>query len=476
MKQITPYLLCLLLLFTACKKDTSKTNSSTETVTATEGTTPDTEIVQTAKEAFVFGMPLVLMDITRAKMIDATNNPNAAAVNTFEHKSKFPDAAFRDVVRANADTYYSTASLDLKAEPIILSVPNTHGRYYMMPMLDAYTNVFASPGTRTTGNEAHNFLITGPGWNGSVPAGMEQIKAPTNLVWLIGRTQVNSKADGDKVVVPLQKQYKLTPLSTWGKPYTPPAAKADPTVQKASPNEIIEAMPVEDFFNYMNKLLAVSPPASADAPVLEKFAKIGIGPGKKFDMAALSPEAQKAIKNIPKEVTDGFIENIKKVDKVVNGWKPLSKNIGTYGTNYTERAFVAYVGLGANLPEDAAYPSASFDADGKALNGSNKYVLHFDKGKTPPANAFWSLTMYDAKGYMVPNPINRNAIGDRSNLKKNADGSVDIYFQNDSPGKDKESNWLPAPKGEFNLILRIYWPKEEMLNGSWQAPGIKKVN
>lgn len=461
--------LSLLLLLASCKKE-NKVDA------VPSGSESASEVVQTAKEAYIFGMPLILMDITRAKMTDG-RNPDASAPNTFAHKSKFPDASFRDVVRPNADTYYSTASLDLKAEPIILSVPNTNGRYYMMPMLDAYTNVFTSLGTRTTGNDAHKFIITGPGWNGQVPSGIEQIKAPTNMVWIIGRTQVNSKTDGEKVVIPLQKQYKLTPLSAWGKPYTPPAPKPATEDLKGDPNAIVEAMPVEEFFNRINKLMAENPPSEADAPVMEKFAKIGIGPGKKFDLASFTAEEQKALKKIPEEVIGGFQQKVKNggADKLINGWKPLADNIGSYGTNYTERAFVSYVGLGANLPADAVYPSCSFDSDGNALNGANKYVLHFDKGKMPPANAFWSFTMYDAEGYMVANPINRNAIGDRSNLKTNADGSVDIYFQNTSPGKDKESNWLPAPKGEFNVLLRVYWPKEEMLNGSWEAPAVKKI-
>lgn len=470
MKQITPFLLGLLLIVSACKKDKTE-----ETVTTSSGTTPDAEIIQTAKEAFVYGMPLVLMDITRRKMTDGSK-PETAAPNTFIHKSTFPDASFRDVVRPNADTYYSTGWLDLKAEPMILSVPNTHGRYYMMPLIDAYTNVFSSPGTRTTGNEAHTFIITGPGWSGNIPAGMEQIKAPTDMVWIIGRVQVNSVSDGQKVAIPLQKQCKMTPLSAWGKPYTPPAAKPDPTIPKASPNDVVKTMPIDEFFNYMNRLMADNPPAEADAEVMAKLAKIGIGPGKKFDINSLSAEAQKDIKKIPQEVFAELGKSIKNGAKLVNGWKITSPNTGNYGTDYAERAFVAYIGLGANLVADATYPIAALDGDGNALNGANKYVLHFDKGKTPPAKAFWSLTMYDAEGYMVANPINRNVIGDRSNLKANADGSVDIYFQNDSPGKDKESNWLPAPKGEFNLAMRVYWPKEEILNGRWTPPGIKKVN
>lgn len=466
MKKIV--VLSLLVLLASCKKE-NKVDA------VPSGSESASEVVQTAQEAFVYGMPLILMDITQMKMTDG-RNPDASALNSFSHKSKFPDASFRDVVRANADTYYSSASLNLKAEPVILSVPSTNGRYYMMPMLDAYTNVFASPGTRTTGNDAHNFIITGPEWNGQVPAGMEQIKAPTDMVWIIGRTQVNSKADGDKVVVPLQKQYKLTPLSAFGKVYTPPAPKPNPDVPKEDPNAILEKITAEDFFNRINKLMVENPPAAADAPAMEKFAKIGIGPGLKFSLASFTPEEQEAIRKIPEQVFAAMNEESKKGgNSLINGWKLMPDNIANFGTDYMTRAFVAYYGLGANLREDAIYPACSYDADGNQLNGTNKYVLHFEKGKTPPAKAFWSLTMYDMEGYMVANPINRNAIGDRSNLKTNADGSIDIYFQNVSPGKDKESNWLPAPKGDFNVLLRVYWPKEEMLNGSWKAPAIKKI-
>ncbi|MHA3786937.1 DUF1254 domain-containing protein [Flavobacterium hauense] len=465
MKKI--FLLSLLVLMASCKKE--KTEETT-TVVASSGS----EVAQTAKEAFAFGLPLVLMDVTRIKMTNG-NNPAASAPNAFTHLSYFPDATFRDVVRANADTYYSQATLDLKKEPMVLSVPNTHGRYYMMPILDAYTNVFTSPGTRTTGNEAHNFLVTGPNWKGEVPAGMEQLKSPTDMAWIIGRTQVNSKADGDKVVIPLQKQYKLTPLSAWGKPYTPPAATPNPDASKEDPNAIVKAMSAEEFFNYVNKLMADNPPTAADAPAMKKFAKIGVGPGLKFSLASFTPEEQEAIKKVPEEIFAAMDQESKKGASLVNGWKLMPDNVADYGTDYQTRAFIAYYGLGANLREDAIYPACSYDADGNQLNGSNNYVLHFDKGKTPPAKAFWSLTMYDMEGYMVANPINRNAIGDRSNLKTNADGSVDIYFQNASPGKDKEANWLPAPKGEFNILLRVYWPKEEMLNGSWKAPAVKKV-
>ena len=453
------------LFFTNCGKQ-SKTETSTAVL-------PDSTVIKIAAEAYQFGVPLVLMDITRRKMTDG-NNKEASAQNAFAHKSSFPDANFRDVVRPNADTYYSTASLDLTKEPIILSVPNTHGRYYMMPMLDAYTNVFASPGTRTTGNGAHDFLITGPGWNGDVPANLEQIKAPTNMVWIIGRTQVNNKADGDKVVVPLQKQYKLTSLSAWGKPYAPPAPTPDATLSKEGPNEILAAMPVEDFFNYVNKLMVDNPPADADKPVLEKFTTIGVSPGGSFDIHKFDSATREALRKIPAELFSQA-KQFSNVGQLVNGWNPMRATQGTYGTDYQTRAMIAIAGLGANLREDAVYPNTSQDDVGNKLTGDNKYMIHFEKGNTPPANAFWSITLYDNSGYMVANALNRNAIGDRSGLKKNADGSTDIYIQKDSPGKEKESNWLPAPEGEFNLLLRVYWPKEEMLNGNWTVPGVKKI-
>ena len=457
------------ILLTSCRQ-TVKEGS----ISSSDATLPDSTTIQTARAAYEFGLPLVLMDITRRKMTDGRNK-DASAENTFAHKSSFPDASFVDVVRPNADTYYSTASLNLSKEPIILSVPNTNGRYYMMPMLDAYSNVFVSPGTRTTGNEARNFLIAGPGWVGELPPKTELIKAPTNMVWIIGRTQVNSKADGEKIVIPLQKKYTLTPLSAWGKPYTPPAPTNDSTLSKEGPNEIVMGMPVDEFFNHVNSLMVSNPPAEADKPVLEKFATIGVRRGGTFNLDLFNTATREELQKIPSETFRMATEHFSNAGPLINGWNPLGKTQGTYGTDYKTRAMIAIGGLGANLPEDAMYPNTSVDGDGNKLTGANKYILHFEKDKTPPANAFWSLTLYNNSGYMVANPLNRNAIGDRSNLKKNADGSTDIYIQKDSPRKENESNWLPAPEGEFNLLMRVYWPKEEMLSGRWNPPGIQKI-
>jgi hypothetical protein len=435
----------------------------------------------TAQDAYVYGYPLVLMDATRAKL---TNVPHpvgagAAPVNQLGAIKTFPDATFTDVVSPNADTLYSSGWLDLEIEPIVLSVPDTHGRYYLMPMLDGWTNVFASPGKRTTGTGKGAFAVTGPHWSGTLPAGLKEIKAPTDMVWIIGRTQANGKADFPAVNA-IQAQYKLTPLSAWGKPYTPPAnVPTDPNVDmKMAPVDAVAAMDAPTFFSRLAMLMQNNPPAAADGPTVTKLASIGVVPGQAFDINKNGPDAAKAI-------ADGVEDGKKKVielghspgnARTVNGWLIKVKDIGTYGTNYDARAGVAWVGLGANLPDDAIYPMGRVDGDGNPLNGTNKYVIHFDKGQTPPVNAFWSLTMYNARQFFVANPINRYAIGDRDKMKFNPDGSLDIYIQHDSPGKDKESNWLPADAGLFNVMLRMYWPKEAVRSGAWNPPPIKKVS
>ncbi len=450
---------------------TSSSNASTNSL-------PPDSVKAIAKKAYIFGISPALVDITFHKLTN-TDTPVSgimAPVNQFTISTEFPNAKFRAVVRPNADTYYTSGMLDLSTEPMILSLPNTHGRYYLMPMLDGYSNVFASPGKRTTGTDAASYLISGPGWSGAVPAGMNEIKAPTNKVWVIGRTQVNSQEDGDKVVVPLEKQYKLIPLSFWGKLYAAPRGTRNPGLSDASPNEQVKALAIDSFFNYINQLMVINPPKAADAPAMAEFAKIGVAPGAHFDLNSFDTATQAALKKLPAEVF-GYMDEIiaKGATKPVNGWVIFNKGMGNYGTDYDLRAIVSYAGLGANLPEDATYPSCSVDANGKPFDGANKYVLHFDKGQTPPVDGFWSLTMYSQDGYFIENPLNRYAIGDRSKLKTNADGSTDLYFQNVSPGKDKESNWLPCPTGQFNLMLRMYWPKQAMLNGSWSPPAVKKV-
>ncbi|MDF2190394.1 DUF1254 domain-containing protein [Paraflavitalea sp. CAU 1676] len=458
-------ILTIVALLTAC----SDRPAAGDTTKAGE------DVVSIAKEAYLYGLPIVLMDITRRQMNNPQTGTLYAEPNHFRHNSEFPDASFRNVVRPNADTYYSIAFLDLSKGPLTLSVPDTKGRYYMLPMMDAYTNVFAAPGTRTTGNQAHTFLVAGPQYAGATPAGTQLIQAPTDMVWIIGRTQVNSKQDGDRIVIPLQKQFILAPSGLPGQKNTGPVIAGDTSFPKGDPNAIVAAMPVETFFQYVNALLYKYPPPAADSAVLRRFAHINVGPGKKFELHHIPSGEQEAVSALPKEIADAFDQSLNDKTGLVSGWNIGHKVIGTYGTDYLSRAAVAHFGLGANLREDAIYPSAGFDATGQPLDGANRYVLHFEKGKTPPANAFWSLTMYDPAGYFVGNPINRYTLGDRSKLTVNADGSTDIYLQKDNPGKEKESNWLPAPPGPFNILMRVYWPKEDMLNRTWTPPGIQKL-
>jgi hypothetical protein len=428
-------------------------------------------------EAYVYAYPLVLMDVTRRVM---TNVPSpqdrAAPVNQFAHVPSFPTPEFQNVVSPNADTLYSVAWLDLSQEPIVLHVPDTHGRYYLMPMLDAWTNVFASPGKRTTGTGEGNFAIVGPSWQGKLPKGVREIKSPTSIAWIIGRTQTNGK-DDYAAVHAIQRQYTLTPLSSFGQAYDPPAElPIDPQVDlKTPPVAQVERMDLATFFGTATRLMSDNPPAPADEPLLKRLASVGIVPGQEFDPAALDEATRKGLERAVATGRERIKSPPAEIQKsLVNGWLVQRTGMGTYGTDYHKRAYVALIGLGANLPQDAIYLMTRVDAEGKPLSGSSRYLLHFDRGQTPPAQAFWSVTIYGMDQFFVPNPIDRYAIGDRDKLRFNNDGSLDILIQHDSPGADNESNWLPAPAGPFNLIMRIYWPKDSMLDGSWPIPPIKR--
>lgn len=467
--------ICCFLLFLPVLAGCGQHGTGGSTGADSTGAIPsrDSATVATAKDAYLYGLPLVLMDISRRQMTATASNPAAVPVNTFKNLSEFPNASFRDVVRPNADTYYSTAWLDLRSGPLVLSVPDTRGRYYMLPMLDAWTNVFASPGKRTTGTGSGNFLIAGPKWTGQVPPGMHLLKSPTNMVWIIGRTQVNSKADGLAVVVPIQKRFRLTALNSEGRSDASQEMAPDPNIPKGTPNEVLRRMPVDSFFTYLNRLMVENPPSEADKAAINRFGAIGVGPGARFEWSSFPADVQAALRQLPERVLDEMSKTQTQPPAGSNGWT-MTPHTGSYGVNYPFRAFVAYFGLGANLSEDAIYPSCSFDNHGQPLNGSNRYVMHFDKGQTPPSRAFWSLTLYDPDGYMIVNPIDRNAIGDRSALLQNPDGSIDIYIQHSDPGGSKQRNWLPAPAGDFNLLLRVYWPRQEMIDGSWTVPAVKK--
>jgi hypothetical protein len=427
-------------------------------------------------EAYIYGFPLVLMDVTKQV---GTNVPKSgeksAPLNQFGQMRSFPDDTFTTVVSPNADTLYSFGFLDLAKEPMVLSVPDMANRYYLMQMLDAWTNVFASPGTRTTGSGKADFAIAGPRWVGTLPAGVQEIKSPTNLVWIIGRTQTNGPSDYPAVHA-IQDKYKLTPLSAWGKAYTPPDNVAvRPDVDMATPPvEQAFKMDAATFFGRLNALMKENPALPADAEALRRLAAIGIGPGRPFDLKGMNPASAKGLEAGVRDARAQIIAEARKPHgRTLNGWEFMN-NIGRYGTDYIWRAVVALVGVGANLPEDAVYPRATKDADGQPFNGANRYEIRFAKGRLPPVGAFWSITMYNSKQFFVKNPIGRYAIGDRDQLKFNDDGSLTLFVQNESPGKDRESNWLPAPKDAFSLFMRLYWPKKQILEGSWKPPAVTR--
>lgn len=434
------------------------------------------EAVALATEAYIYGYPLVTMEFTRRVMTNVVEPKGThAPMGRFLLMRQYPDAAFRDVTAPNADTLYSTAWLDLAKEPYVLSIPDEGDRYFLMPMLSGWTDVFAVPGKRTTGTKAQTYAITGPNWKGSLPAGLQELKAPTDMVWILGRTYCSGTPEDYQACHALMDKYQLTPLSAYGKPYTPPTGKVDPSIDgKTAVREQVHQLDAAAYFKLLAELMKTNPPAKEDAALVAKLAKLGLVPGKDFDAAKL-PAAVAA--KVPKIAQAKIMGHFKSAGADVNGWIFTTKT-GLYGTDYLQRALITAIGLGANRPQDAVYPTSEVDADGKPYSGANKYVLHFPKGQTPPAQGFWSLTMYDGGYFFVDNPLNKYTVSPRNDLKYNADGSLDLYIQHESPGKDREANWLPAPKDKFILMMRLYWPREtapSILDGSWQPPGVKAV-
>jgi hypothetical protein len=431
------------------------------------------EAREIAVEAYMYAYPLVISELTRRVSV---GNSRGTPMNQFVHRRAFPDASFTAVVRPNADTLYSILWFDLSKEPLVIIVPDSGGRYYVLQMLDMWTDVFAAPGSRTTGTGSQLIVLADAGWRGTLPAGATLIRSPTAMGWIIGRTQTNGPgdyADVDK----FQGGLTATPLSSAGKPYTVPRSVVDPAWDlKTPPVDLIERMSAQEFFELFVKLTMLNPPHANDYPIVHRMARIGIQPGNPFSVAAAPPETMRALESAATPALKLIRAGRSDLGVRHNGWRTYLSAIGTYGTDYRARATIAYGGLGANPVEDAVYPSASTDGDGNPLSSDHRYVVHFVKNQLPPVRAFWSLTVYDRRQLFAANPINRYAIGDRDKLAFNADGSLDLYIQRASPGSERESNWLPAPgSGPFTLTLRLYWPTAEVLNGTWAPPPVKKV-
>jgi hypothetical protein len=450
-------------------------------------TITEAEAQAIAVDAYVYFYPLITMDVTRKQFtnIEPGKELGKGPMNTFNDVPEYPPANFKGVVRPNFDTLYSISYLDMTKEPVVVSVPDTNGRYYLLPMLDMWSDVFASPGWRTTGTQAGNFLVTPPGWRPDLrdrfveefklPKDTQRIDAPTPYVWIVGRTKTDGPSDYD-AVHKIQAGFKVTLLSEWGKPAKPIEVKIDPSVDMKTPPKIqVDTMPAAKYFAYAAELLKINPPHVTDEPIIARMKKIGIELGKSFNIDKVSPAVRKALESAPEAGQKLMEWKVATLARVANYWSMNTDTMGVYGNYYLKRAIVAQVGLGANVPEDAIYPLNLGDETGKPLEGASKYTLHFDAGATPPVSAFWSVTLYDPEGFQVPNSLNRFAVSSWMPFKHNADGSLDIYFQNENPGKDKEANWLPAPKGAFNLTMRLYAPKSDALTGKWNPPPVMRV-
>jgi hypothetical protein len=441
------------------------------------------EAKKIAIDAYIYGYSLMTSDVTEKAFTNTTApNPETfqAPLNQLVNIPRYPAADYKGVTAPNADTLYTGAFLDVSKEPILLSYPDMHGRYFLFPIYSQWTNVIAAPGSRTLGTGAQTIAIIGPEWQGILPSGITQeVKSPTNTVFIIGRVYADGTPEDYAAVNAAQKEFKLVPLSSYGKPYTPPAGTIDPKAPsvKEKVRDIISAMDTQTYFNAMAMSMAINPPVlPEDAPTVAEMAKIGLVPGMPFDLSKLSPADQAVLADVGKVAFEQIAGEQTKGNKVVNGWL-LTSGTGNYGTRYLWRAGVSAFGWGANLDKDAIYPSTK-DSDGAPLVGANTYIIHFAKGETPPVDGFWSITMYDSSYYFYPNALNKLTESMRDHPVLNTDGSLDLYFSHDKPANAPQANWLPAPSDQFILMMRMYWPKgtpPSILDGTWSPPPVKKA-
>jgi hypothetical protein len=431
-----------------------------------------------AKEAYIYGFPLVdNYRIQHDYFVDTKGPEFKAPWGQIKNTPRVYTPADTAIQTPNSDTPYSWLGLDLRTEPYVLTVPamDRKDRYYSIMFTDAYTFNIDYCGTRATGNDAGSFLVVGPGWKGETPKGIKKvIHSETDILMPIYRTQLFDPGDMDNVKK-VQAGYKVQPLSAFlGQPAPKPAPAID-FIKPLTPEGQKTSL---EFFNIVNFVLRYCPLDPAEAELMERFAKIGVGAGKTFDASKLSPEIKTAIEQGRADAWADFGGVVK---EFAEGKVSSGELIGTrefMKGNFLYRMVAAALGIYGNSKEDAIYPLYNFDSDGKPLSGSNKYSLRFPSGQLPPVNAFWSLTMYRMpESLLVANPIDRYLINSPMlpQMTKDADGGVTLYIQNESPGKEKEANWLPAPKGPFRMFLRLYWPKPEALEGKWTKPPLKKA-
>ncbi|WP_244521317.1 DUF1254 domain-containing protein [Bauldia litoralis] len=431
-----------------------------------------------AKEAYIYGFPIVdNYRVSYAYFVDKADPGFKAPWNQIANIARVFTPADTAVQTANSDTPYSWLGMDLRAEPIVLTLPAIEkDRYFSVQLIDAYTQNFDYMGSRTTGNDGGVFVVAGPNWKGETPEGVTKVfHSETDLGIAVYRTQLFNPGDIDNVKK-IQAGYKVETLSSF---LGQPAPAALPAIDFLKPLTPEEEKNSPAFFDILNFALGYAPTVPSEVELMERFAKIGVGPGKTFDRASLSPDMKSAIEG---GMADAWAEfDTFQKDKIDTGKVTSGDLFGTRAflkNNYLYRMAGAVLGIYGNSKLEAIYPVLALDSKGQKLDGANRYVVHFPAGQLPPVNAFWSLTMYELPAsLLVANPIDRYLLNSTmlSQFVKDADGGVTFYFQNESPGKDKEANWLPAPKGPFWIINRLYWPKEAALDGKWKAPTAERV-
>lgn len=433
-----------------------------------------------AADAYIYGYPLVTFDMVRQQEtnVEVPDDQRAPMGQMIKMRS-YPPVESHAAAAPNADTLYTMVWLDVSEEPSVISVPDIGDRYYILPFTDGFSEIFHVASSLTTGSKPQTYAVTGPGWKGTLPTGVTELKSPTGMVWVLGRIYCTGTPEDYIAVHTLQDQFSVVPLSGYGKTYTPPKGVVNAEIDmKTSVRDQVNALDIETYFNYLAELLVTNPPHPEDAGMVEKMAQIGIVAGQKFDLSKVNKADRTALEAVPKLSLAEMGLHLKK-QPTTNGWLYFTSGVGNFGTDYLTRGMANLLGPGWNHPQDAIYPIAMEDADGDKLDGSkHSYVMRFEKGQLPPVDAFWSLTMYDKDLFFVPNTISRFTLSQRDTFITNADGSIDIHIQAESPGKEKEANWLPAPKGIFKLVLRLYGPAKEaptIVDGSWTPPGAVKI-
>jgi hypothetical protein len=411
-----------------------------------------------AADAYVYLYPLVLMDAMRRRMT------RVAPANVFAHVSHLPSAGLRDVVRPSLDALHSYAWLDVSRGPVLVSVPDACDGYYLLPGFDMWSDLVAVPGTRTSGNWPADYAVVGPGWEGELPDRVRRIDAPTPFLWLVGHVQPGCRCSAD-----FRSRLTITPFTVargGGSAHGPDVDAAAPPVEQ------VDALTAAEFFARGAELMALHPPHVHDHAVLQRLERVGIVAGEPFETRLLPRTISEAL---PAAVARARFEIHRRWSSIGpkrNGWLVCSRAMGSWGADYLKRAAVARFSPGAVTPEDVVQAVALSDGLDRPLDGSRRYTLRFAAQERPPVLAFWSLTAYDEDGYVVPNELDRYAIGSRDELEVGADGSLELAIQYAAPGQGPAANWLPCPPGRFNLCLRLYRPERDVLEDAWAPPAL----